>query len=76
MHSRHYKIGEYDVAVHKNGDWSGEAIVTWRDRSKREINKVKIPAMLLVAIGIKEADEKLRSDLINFVEQYPKAKGK
>jgi hypothetical protein len=64
-------IGDNSYFIVHNGDWSGEAEIVQIDpKSHDVILRHKLPGELLIAIGKKVALEKIRSDIISFVEEY------
>jgi hypothetical protein len=80
MHSTRFQIDGYegDVVVHHNGDWSGEAIIvfkekvfgTW-DKQKKPEQEVEIPAKLLAALALPAAQEMMQYELQRFADRLP-----
>lgn len=59
--------GVSDLRVHHNGDWSGNATVTWLQEGKR--CEVELPGKVLLAIAHTASLEAVRSQLITFLEE-------
>ena len=53
--------------VHYNGDWSGEVIIQWQEGT--ENHEVRIPARILRAVADESVGEKMKADIIRFIEQ-------
>jgi hypothetical protein len=58
------------VIINYNPDWSGDAIIKWEDGYTGEIRKTELPGTLLVALSVESAREELKSQLIDFLENY------
>lgn len=80
MHTSKFQIAGYegDVMVFHNGDWSGEAIVVFQDEKIHAYDKtvypkqeVKIPARLLIGLGLPVAQEAIQDALVGFAEDLP-----
>lgn len=54
------KLGE--LAIAHNGDWSGDAILFYRDK------ELTVPAQELLALVNAAAREKLKTEIISFIE--------
>jgi hypothetical protein len=72
MHTTSFELPDgIKVSVNHNGDWSGQAEVTWStvgyESLPDALNHSVIPARLLVQIGSRVAFEQLRSKLVDFI---------
>lgn len=50
MHTSTIEVDGITYRVHHNSDWSGEAIVAWRDKSGAQ-RTVELPGRVLAACG-------------------------
>jgi len=84
MHTSTYKIKGYQdvVRVHHNGDWSGEAIISFKeevygtwDKQDKPLQEVMIPARLLAALAFPVTQEMVSDALIIFAERLPETLG-
>jgi hypothetical protein len=80
MHTSKFQIAGYegDVLVFHNGDWSGEAIIEFReaklgihDKKKYPKQEVTIPGRLLIGLGLPVAQEAIQDALVGFAEDLP-----
>jgi hypothetical protein len=84
MHTSTYKIKGYQdvVRVHHNGDWSGEAIVSFKeevfgawDKQDKPLQEVTIPARLLAALALPVTKNMVSEALQRFAEVLPETLG-
>lgn len=84
MHTSTYDLEGYDgpVRVHHNGDWSGDVIVTWKDKvfgswdtQKKEMQEAKIPGALFVALALPVTQDMVGRALESFAERLPETLG-
>jgi len=68
MHTMKFETpGGTPVVIHHNSDWSGDAKVQWEEDG--ETTCAVLPAALLLHMGNRAAFERLKSKLVEFVEE-------
>lgn len=69
MHSLHLNSKRYGhVNLHHHSDWSGEAIIDYTDPHTNNRANVRIPGVLLVALGKEAAMDIARTTAIRAFE--------
>jgi hypothetical protein len=68
-HTSAFKVPDIEdpVTVVHNSGWDGTATVVWKDRDGRK-HRVQIPAGLLVQVGKQAAFDKVRGEVVSFLE--------
>lgn len=84
MHTSAFKLDGYDgdVRVHHNGDWSGDVIITFKekvfgswDEQNKPLQEAKIPGALLVALALPVTQDMISEALMSFAERLPETLG-
>lgn len=79
MHTMNFKVRGsidyktrvvFEVTVHHNSDWSGDAIVQYRDPKTSLPCEIQMPGKLLVQLGAAVAKDDLSRHVIAAIESW------
>ena len=58
-----------EIEVHYNSDWSGDVKLFWKDDSGL-LRGEELPGWIFLAVSQTGSKEKIKGDLISYLEQY------